>query len=70
MSMNTERTRATAFITKEIHMALAQPALFFMVVPQAIMVGRALGIFMKPVVSKSAARTEKMLLSLLKMPMT
>ena len=40
MSMNTERTRATVFITKEIHMALAQPALFFMVVPQAIMVGR------------------------------
>ena len=39
MSMNTEWTRATAFITKEIHMALAQPALFFMVVPQAIMVG-------------------------------
>ena len=82
--MNTERTSATAFITKEIHMALAQPFLLFMVVPQAIMVGRvthwkpayvkalrmALGMLAKPVVSKSAARTEKMLLSLLKMPMT
>ena len=38
-SMNTERTRATAFMTKEIHMALAQPFLFFIVVPQATMVG-------------------------------
>ena len=37
--MNTERTRATAFITKEIHMALAQPCLLRMVVPQATMVG-------------------------------
>ena len=38
--MNTDRTSATVFITKEIHMALAQPSRFFMVVPQAAMVGR------------------------------
>ena len=28
--MNTDRTSATVFITKEIHMALAQPSRFFM----------------------------------------
>lgn len=37
--MNTESTSATAFMAKEIHMALAQPCLLRMVVPQAIMVG-------------------------------
>ena len=39
MSIMTDRPSATAFITKEIHMDLAQPFLLVMVVPQAIRVG-------------------------------
>ena len=38
--MKMERTSATVFMAKEIHMALPQPARFFSGVPQAIMVGR------------------------------
>ena len=80
--MNIDRVSATAFMTKDIHIAFEQPRSERIVVPQAIIVGSvthwkpaytkelniALGIFPKPVLVKSEARTVNRLLSLLKMP--
>ena len=80
--MNIDRVSATAFMTKDSHIAFEQPRSERIVVPQAIIVGSvthwkpaytkelniALGIFPKPVLVKSEARTVNRLLSLLKMP--